>query len=195
MYDIFELNDKSLVELKEIALKLGMNDISSDKEELIYKICNFNSDNQKQNVETKAKDETVKVKTERRKRKNTASQEVEKTNITAKKHVIDDISLNLMEETSEENDDLEVPTLVVDDKIPENDVKEKIDEEVKPKREKRPRISKRPEIIKSSIESSDNETVHVSYPKARYEDGLKRKNNIMNSDETSVTDDIKQNNK
>lgn len=194
MYDIFELNDKSLVELKEIALKLGMNDISSDKEELIYKICNFNSDNQKQNVETKAKDETVKVKTERRKRKNTASQEVEKTNVTAKKHVIDDISLNLMEETSEENDDLEVPTLVVDDKIPENDVKEKIDEEVKPKREKRPRISKRPEIIKSSIESSDNETVHVSYPKARYEDGLKHKNNIMNSDETSVTDDIKQNN-
>lgn len=84
--------------------------------------------------------------------------------------------------------------MVVDDKIPENDVKEKIDEEVKPKREKRPRISKRPEIIKSSIESSDNETVHVSYPKARYEDGLKRKNNIMNSDETSVTDDIKQNN-
>lgn len=63
------MNDKSLVELKEIALKLGMNDISSDKEELIYKICNFNSDNQKQNVETKAKDETVKVKTERRKRK------------------------------------------------------------------------------------------------------------------------------
>ncbi len=160
---------------------------------MIYKICNFNSDNQKQNVETKAKDETVKAKTERRKRKNTASQEVEKTNVTTKKHVIDDISLNLMEETSEENDDLEVPTLVVDDKIPENDIKEKIDEEVKPKREKRPRISKRPEIIKSSIESSDNETVHVSYPKARYEDGLRRKNNIMNNDETSVTDDIKQN--
>ncbi len=29
MYDIFELNDKSLVELKEIGLKLGLEDVLS----------------------------------------------------------------------------------------------------------------------------------------------------------------------
>ncbi|MBQ6084157.1 MAG: transcription termination factor Rho [Bacteroidales bacterium] len=38
MYDIFELNDKSLVELKEIALKLGVENVSVPKENLVYSI-------------------------------------------------------------------------------------------------------------------------------------------------------------
>ena len=38
MYDIFELNDKSLAELKEIALKLGVENVSLPKENLVYSI-------------------------------------------------------------------------------------------------------------------------------------------------------------
>ena len=38
MYDIFELNDKSLVELKEIGLKLGLKDVDMPKENLVYSI-------------------------------------------------------------------------------------------------------------------------------------------------------------
>ena len=38
MYDIFELNDKSIAELKEIALKLGVEKVSVPKENLVYSI-------------------------------------------------------------------------------------------------------------------------------------------------------------
>ena len=38
MYDIFELNDKSMAELKEIALKLGVENVSVPKENLVYSI-------------------------------------------------------------------------------------------------------------------------------------------------------------
>ena len=38
MYDIFELNDKSIAELKEIALKLGVENVSMPKENLVYSI-------------------------------------------------------------------------------------------------------------------------------------------------------------
>ncbi len=38
MYDIFELNDKSIAELKEIALKLGVENVSVPKENLVYSI-------------------------------------------------------------------------------------------------------------------------------------------------------------
>lgn len=38
MYDIFELNDKSMAELKEIALKLGVENVNAPKENLVYNI-------------------------------------------------------------------------------------------------------------------------------------------------------------
>ena len=38
MYDIFELNDKSMAELKEIALQLGVEKVSVPKENLVYSI-------------------------------------------------------------------------------------------------------------------------------------------------------------
>ena len=38
MYDIFELNDKSIAELKEIAMKLGIENVSVPKENLVYSI-------------------------------------------------------------------------------------------------------------------------------------------------------------
>ena len=36
MYDIYELNEKSLVELKEIALQLGVENVNLPKNELVY---------------------------------------------------------------------------------------------------------------------------------------------------------------
>lgn len=38
MYDIFELNEKSVAELKEIALKLGVDEVNVPKENLVYSI-------------------------------------------------------------------------------------------------------------------------------------------------------------
>lgn len=40
MYDIFELNDKSLVELKKIGKKLGVENVNVPKENLVYSIIN-----------------------------------------------------------------------------------------------------------------------------------------------------------
>jgi len=44
MYDIFELNDKSIAELKEIALKLGVENVSLPKESLVYSIIEKQSE-------------------------------------------------------------------------------------------------------------------------------------------------------
>ena len=46
MYDIFELNDKSMAELKEIALKLGVENVSLPKESLVYSIIEKQSSSQ-----------------------------------------------------------------------------------------------------------------------------------------------------
>ena len=40
MYDIFELNDKTMSELKEIAAKMGVEDVNQPKENLVYSIIN-----------------------------------------------------------------------------------------------------------------------------------------------------------
>ena len=40
MYDIFELNEKSMTELKKIASKLGLDDVNQPKENLVYSIIN-----------------------------------------------------------------------------------------------------------------------------------------------------------
>ena len=56
MYDIFELNDKSIAELKEIALKLGVENVNVPKENLVYSII------EKQSAPTDAPAEAVKPK-------------------------------------------------------------------------------------------------------------------------------------
>ena len=56
MYDIFELNDKSMAELKEIALKLGVENVSVPKENLVYSIIEKQSaGNEAPAVEVKPK--------------------------------------------------------------------------------------------------------------------------------------------
>ncbi len=55
MYDIFELNDKSMAELKEIALKLGVENVSLPKENLVYSIIEKQSAPQETPVEAKPK--------------------------------------------------------------------------------------------------------------------------------------------
>ena len=56
MYDIFELNDKSMAELKEIALKLGLDNVSLPKESLVYSII------EKQNASQETPKDEVKPK-------------------------------------------------------------------------------------------------------------------------------------
>ena len=55
MYDIFELNDKSMAELKEIALKLGVEDVSMPKENLVYNIIEKQSSPQDTTATAKPK--------------------------------------------------------------------------------------------------------------------------------------------
>ncbi len=55
MYDIFELNDKSLVELKEIGLKLGLEDVNMPKENLVYSIINKQNSSETPAVAAKPK--------------------------------------------------------------------------------------------------------------------------------------------
>ena len=55
MYDIFELNDKSMAELKEIALKLGLENVSVPKENLVYSIIEKQSSPQEAVPEVKPK--------------------------------------------------------------------------------------------------------------------------------------------
>lgn len=55
MYDIFELNDKSLVELKEIGLKLGLEDVNMPKENLVYSIINKQTSSETPEVAVKPK--------------------------------------------------------------------------------------------------------------------------------------------
>ena len=62
MYDIFELNDKSMVELKEIALKLGVENVNVPKENLVYSIIE-KSDKPKGKPGRKKKVEKIKEET------------------------------------------------------------------------------------------------------------------------------------
>ncbi len=57
MYDIFELNDKSIAELKEIGIKLGVENVNVPKENLVYSIINkqAESDATEKPVATKPK--------------------------------------------------------------------------------------------------------------------------------------------
>ena len=55
MYDIFELNDKSLVELKEIGLKLGLENVNMPKENLVYSIITKQNSSETPEITAKPK--------------------------------------------------------------------------------------------------------------------------------------------
>jgi transcription termination factor Rho len=55
MYDIFELNDKSMTELKGIAKKLGLEDVNQPKENLVYSIINKQAESNTPEVKPKGR--------------------------------------------------------------------------------------------------------------------------------------------
>ena len=93
MYDIFELNDKSMTELKGIAKKLGLEDVNQPKENLVYIIIN------KQATMPDDKAAEVKPKGRPGRKKKVVEPEV----VTAPEPVV------VEEKTQEEKQDVEPP--------------------------------------------------------------------------------------
>ena len=160
MYDIYELNEKSLVELKEIALQLGIENINHTKEELVYSIIDHQAIHpdiisEKKTTEKKARrPRTVKDKT------STKGKKVA-TSMPGKKEDTEEVT----EAKTTENELTE--QIKKDDSIVEvkEDVKADSGEDKKSKREKRPRIGKRTDVVKTTIDNDieQDKVQHVSY--------------------------------
>ena len=153
MYDIYELNEKSLVELKEIALHLGVENINLAKEELVYCII----DQQAVHPDIIKED------------KNTADNKqevaaVEKPKKRGRKVATSRPDKNFLENKTEK----EIATTETGEPKAENN-DEATGAESKPKREKRPRIGKRTDVVKTTINNDDeeNKVQHVSFGKKR----------------------------
>ena len=153
MYDIYELNEKSLVELKEIALNLGVKKINIPKNELINSIV------EKQSVHPdiipdKKEDDNVKTevvaveKPKKRGRKIATSRPDKEFN---EKRLENEAATNGQSTASAEV-------------TPDSETGE-----AKPKREKRPRIGKRTDVVKTTInnDAEESKVKHVSYGKRK----------------------------
>ncbi|MGN0032885.1 MAG: transcription termination factor Rho [Candidatus Limimorpha sp.] len=149
MYDIFELNDMSLAEIKEIAMKLGVKDINVEKEHLIYNIMD-KQDAASEEGTDEAKESEKKPKGRPGRKKKIATSNPE--------------TLTNEAEVAEPGPETSVET-------PENAeaaAKDSVATET-PKRAKRPRIGERSNVIKSVINSTEGDKPgqRVSYPKPR----------------------------
>lgn len=170
MYDIYGLNEKSLVELKEIAIQLGIENIDITKEELVYSIIDHQAvhpDVIKESKKNDSKDSAkANVEKPKRGRKVATSRPDKKENaeiIAAAK-----IEANTTESKDEATDNQENTAL----------------SETKPKREKRPRIGKRTDVVKTTINDDEeqNKVQHVSYEKK-----TKAENKEINDETQSET--------
>ena len=153
MYDIYELNEKSLVELKEIALNLGVKKINIPKNELVNSIV------EKQSVhpdiipdkkeDDNAKTEVVAVEKPKKRGRKIATSRPDKN--FNEKRLENEAATN---EQSTPN---------------EGGASDSETGEAKPKREKRPRIGKRTDVVKTTInnDAEENKVKHVSYGKRK----------------------------
>ncbi len=145
MYDIYKLNEKSLVELKEIALKLGIENVNISKEELVYSIIDHQAVHPDIIKEIKSNDNKAVTEKPKRGKKVATSRPDKKENaeLLASKEVTTNKT-----ETTDNQDSLTTS-------------------ETRPKREKRPRIGKRTDVVKTTINNNDEQdkVQHVSYVK------------------------------
>ena len=153
MYDIYELNEKSLVELKEIALNLGVKKINIPKNELVNSIV------EKQSVhpdiipdkkeDDNAKTEVVAVEKPKKRGRKIATSRPDK-NFNEKRLENETATNEQSTPNAEGTSDSETG-------------------EAKPKREKRPRIGKRTDVVKTTInnDTEENKVKHVSYAKRK----------------------------
>ncbi len=149
MYDIYELNEKSLVELKELALQLGIEKINMSKEDLVYSIIDQQAAHPDIVLEKKNDDNTAKTDPSNEKPKKRGRR----------------VATSVPEKRTKENQStISKETVDVPTETPDN---QNNTEETKPKREKRPRIGKRTDIIKTTIDnnSEQNKVQHISVSK------------------------------
>ena len=149
MYDIYGLNEKSLVELKEIALKLGIENINVPKEELVYSIIDHQAVHPDIIKEVKSNDS-----------KNAATDKPKRGRKVATSRPDKKENAELLAEAKEAKEaEKKSETTDNQDSSPSS--------EAKPKREKRPRIGKRTDVVKTATNNNDeqNNIQHVSYVK------------------------------
>ena len=153
MYDIYELNEKSLVELKEIALNLGVKNINIPKSELVNSIV------EKQSVHPdiipdKKEDDNV----------NTEVVAVEKPKKRGRKIATSRPDKNFNENRLENEATTNEQSTQNAEGASDSETGE-----AKPKREKRPRIGKRTDVVKTTInnDAEENKVKHVSYGKRK----------------------------
>ncbi|MBR5202795.1 MAG: transcription termination factor Rho [Clostridia bacterium] len=149
MYDIYGLNEKSLVELKEIALKLGIENINVPKEELVYSIIDHQAVHPDIIKEVKSNDS-----------KNAATDKPKRGRKVATSRPDKKENAELLAEAKEAKEaEKKSETTDNQDSTPSS--------EAKPKREKRPRIGKRTDVVKTATNNNDeqNNIQHVSYVK------------------------------
>ncbi len=179
MYNIYELNEKSLVELKEIALQLGIENVNVPKDELVYRINQKVShpdiipDEVTVTEDAKATEPIIVKETPRKRGRKVATSSPGKKNESKDATENSSESDNLIDKSDNKTDDK--------DAVSTNG-------EVKPKREKRPRIGKRTDIIKTTFDNNSEQNTnvqHVSYQKEKIVD---TDNEILN-EETSETEE------
>ena len=162
MYDIYELKEKSLVELKEIAHNLGVENIDLPKDELVYAIIDLQATKPEMITKVKSSDADQPKK---RGRKVATSRPDKKENAGIG--------------NSEKS------------KTPQTEVnqdKDDSDNDVKPKREKRPRIGRQSDVVKTD---TNNNEEHDQIPqthsknKGEPEDKETESSNLNNGDVAS----------
>ncbi len=165
MYDIYGLNEKSLVELKEIALKLGIENINVSKEELVYSIIDHQAVHPDIIKEIKNNDNKAVTEKPKRGRKVATSRPDKKENA----ELLASKEANKTENT--DNQDSSTTS------------------EIKPKREKRPRIGKRTDVVKTTINNNDEQdkVQHVSYGKSESSENKEVNSNTL--EETVVNEE------
>ena len=176
MYDIYGLNEKSLVELKEIALKLGIENVNVPKEELVYSIIDQQAVHpdiikEVRNNDSKSVAQSVTEKPKRG-RKVATSRPDKKENAAV-------LAESNKETSTTENKNESV-----------NNQDGSTTSEIKPKREKRPRIGKRTDVVKTTINNNDEQdkVQHVSYGKQENIENKEVNNSIQH--ETITNEEI-----
>ena len=167
MYTIQGLNEKSLVELKEIALKLGIKKVNISKEELVYSIIDHQAVNPDIIKETKNDNKNVATERPKKGKKVATSRPDKKENAEV---------LEANKATTTTN------------KTEATDINDNVANDTKPKREKRPRIGKRTDVIKTTINNNNEQdkVQHISYNKS---ENIETKEIINNSQDETITNE------
>lgn len=181
MYDIYELNDKTLVELKEIAIELGIENVNVPKGDLIYDIIGV----QDYHPEIVSAEKDSIAKNDKTETANDNSNVVKPKGRPGRKKKIEGLPLESQKEEQFADNKADIAKEEISEQSETTVVTETTEA---PKRSKRPRIGKRTDVIKTTFENENEEKPRqrVSYPKPvqKVEAApTKRETNIVVEDE------------